>query len=161
MGKYGQHSKKVNSETLKVGQMKCHKCSNDIIGDYTLIEHYDSKRGNEDDWCELICKKCTDINKPPLLDENLYRYGNSQVCINLVKILHDLDDVKMTRKVGRFLHQYFNTFKDISLMNVRSRNILRLLVLKDFKKKICESNYPKNVRTHVLNIIVTHYRKTL
>lgn len=59
MGKYGTSTQIANSETCKCGSMICKSCQQEIKGDYLIVEHYESKRGNEDDYNELFCYECS------------------------------------------------------------------------------------------------------
>jgi len=63
MGKYGTGKHITNSESCTCGSMICHECKEDIKGDYLIVEHYESKRGNEDDYNELFCFKCSKDQK--------------------------------------------------------------------------------------------------
>ena len=53
----------TNSESCKCGSMICKTCKKEIHGDYLIVEHYISKRGNEDDYAELFCYECSKDRK--------------------------------------------------------------------------------------------------
>lgn len=59
MGKYGTSTQITNSESCRCGSMICKTCKKEIKGDYLIVEHYESKRGNEDDYNELFCYECS------------------------------------------------------------------------------------------------------
>ncbi len=63
MGKYGTHQIIANSESVRCGSMICKKCKNEIKESYLIVEHYNSKRGNEDDYNELFCFECSKNRK--------------------------------------------------------------------------------------------------
>lgn len=53
----------TNSESCKCGSMICKTCKKEISGDYLIVNHYISKRGNEDDYSELFCYECSKERK--------------------------------------------------------------------------------------------------
>jgi len=63
MGKYGTSNNITNSESCICGSMICKTCKKEIKGDYLIVEHYESKRGNEDDYNELFCYDCSKDRK--------------------------------------------------------------------------------------------------
>jgi hypothetical protein len=56
-------TKIANSKSERCGSMICKTCKKEIEGDYLIVEHYISKRGNEDDYNELFCYECSKHRK--------------------------------------------------------------------------------------------------
>lgn len=57
------HSHVAHSGNCISGTMTCTSCGQKITkGEYLIVEHYCSKRGNEDDYAELFHKECSADN---------------------------------------------------------------------------------------------------
>lgn len=56
-------TKITNSNSCRCGGMICKTCKKEIEGDYLIVNHYISKRGNEDDYAELFCYECSKDRK--------------------------------------------------------------------------------------------------
>jgi uncharacterized protein YfcZ (UPF0381/DUF406 family) len=87
-------------------------------------------------------------------------YGTSQCAIDLATILRDNNNSKHIRKVGRTL-AYFNAgMIELSKTNKMTENFYKVY-LKYTNEKVEGLELPSNIKTRVLNLIKSEYRKHL
>lgn len=58
--RYGNDGGRIdNSEFSTIGNMVCNECGKKVDGHYLCIYHYDSRRGNEDDFYTIYHRECS------------------------------------------------------------------------------------------------------
>ena len=64
MGKFGTGYEIGDAKYYRCGNMICKKCNTKIKkGEFLVVKHYNSGRGNEDDYNELFHKDCSKDKK--------------------------------------------------------------------------------------------------
>lgn len=96
MGKFGTDYEIGDAKYYRCGSMICKKCNTEIKkGEFLVVKHYNSARGNEDDYNELFHKDCsTDkkewqdyYNKKAIKykEKNIEHNKNIEKAINMIK----------------------------------------------------------------------------
>ena len=104
MGKYGMSTQIANSKSYICGSMICDRCKKEIEGDFLIVKHYESKRGNEDDYSDLFCYECSK-------DRKVWRdyYSNIEIEKKKRAIEHSKNIAKAIEMITKSLSIEFTT----------------------------------------------------
>lgn len=92
------------------------------------------------------------------IDKNVF--GSSQCAIDLVTILNELNQSKVTRKVGRTIVYYKTAMKDLKNTKLVTEHFYRIY-LEYTMDKIKLLELPVDVKSRLLNLIKGEYRTYL
>ena len=88
-----------------------------------------------------------------------YTYGRYRCAENLTKILNELDNPKITRKVGSYLHEKCKIIKHVmSATDPNVRKYLVSMLLYDINTNFLLV-VPKKVESNTKSVAVTHLRQ--
>lgn len=95
-----------------------------------------------------------------MLALNAHTFGNTACAENLAAMLNEMNDKKLSRKVGAFFQEKNGVLKAIFQMeDTRLRNYVLRLFIHDLEEQKLEM--PKKVYTHAVNVVVARSREML
>lgn len=95
-----------------------------------------------------------------MLTLNAHTFGNTACAENLAAMLNEMNDKKLSRKVGAFFQEKNSVLKAIFQMeDIRLRNYVLKLFIHDMENQKLE--IPKKVYTHAVNVMVARSREML
>lgn len=98
------------------------------------------------------------MDKENKLDKGTF--GKTKAAHDLVDILNDLNDSRITRRTSTILQKYHKAVLDI--LNTKSITLELLKMWHDkFKLSLVHANLPKDVKTRVANVATVRYRKEI
>lgn len=92
------------------------------------------------------------------LDKNTY--GNSKCSIELVDILNKMNNDSLSKSVSKLLQSFNCRVKDALHTKTYTEDIIRILFMY-YKSVVHKSDFPIEIKTRVLNLITSEYRKQL
>lgn len=90
-------------------------------------------------------------------------FGKTKAAINLARILDELNNKKITQLVGRTWDEYRSILKSIiEEISVAGHACFLINLFHDYTQgKIKSKNFPKEVESHFLNIVMVEFRKAI
>jgi hypothetical protein len=89
------------------------------------------------------------------------RFGSAVAHQTLSKILNEINDDHLNRKVTSFLQSYNIILKKLSVLDTEMLIYVSLLVLNEHKEIIISSNYPDKVKSYLLNCLILKRRELI
>lgn len=91
---------------------------------------------------------------------NAHTFGNTACAENLASMLNEINDKRLSRKVGAFFQEKNSLLKSIfEIEDVRLRHYVLKLFIHDLEEQKLEM--PKKVYTHAVNVVVARSREML
>ena len=92
------------------------------------------------------------------VDKNTF--GNSKCAIDLADILTKLNNKGITRKTGNMLQSFNNGLNDLQNLKHYQRTFMEIWLTR-YKNFLSEGNFPKDVETRILNLMVGRNREVI
>jgi transcription elongation factor Elf1 len=93
-----------------------------------------------------------------------YTFGKEPCYVKLAELLSELNDEKVTQKVGKLISDYRTKLKDLNVSSLGkgNRSYFSSTLEKDYREKVSEqSDFGETLKSHLLLCIKTGYRQFL
>lgn len=91
-----------------------------------------------------------------------FTFGNSSAAKLLDSDLRSYPDRRLYPKVARIISAQLTHLRSISMIDLApSRDYVRLLWKQALSEVVRQNDWPENIRTLTLNVLIGHYRKSV